>query len=137
MDARTFSIHPIGRVNKKDGRIWIEIEAAYREAMRGLDGFSHIHVLYWFHENDNDQSRTMMQVRPRRDPKNPATGVFATHSPHRPNLIALTLCRILNIDDLNVEIEAIDARDGSPVIDIKCYIPYSVDAKEIRVPDWV
>ncbi|MBI9087197.1 MAG: tRNA (N6-threonylcarbamoyladenosine(37)-N6)-methyltransferase TrmO [Desulfobacterales bacterium] len=137
MNNPAYTVHPIGRVHKKDGRVWIEIKDAYREAMLGLEGFSHVHVFYWFHENDNDQSRSMMQVRPRRDPKNPLTGVFATHSPHRPNLIALTLCRILKIDDLNIEIEKIDAKDGSPVIDIKCYIPYSVDAKEIQVPDWV
>ena len=137
MDPQTFAVRPIGRVRKEDGRVWIDIEDVYREAMLGLSGFSHIHVLYWFHENDNRQSRSMMQVRPRRDPKNPLTGVFATHSPHRPNLIALTLCRIVRIDDLTIEIEKIDARDNSPVIDIKCYIPYSTDPGEFRVPDWV
>lgn len=137
MATQTFAVHAIGRVNKQAGRIRIEIDPKYRDAMLGLEGFSHIHVLYWFHENDNETSRSMMQVRPRRDPKNPVTGVFATHSPHRPNLIALTLCRILRIEDMTIEIDAIDARDGTPVIDIKCYIPYSVDKKEIRVPDWV
>jgi tRNA (adenine37-N6)-methyltransferase len=137
MDNRIFAVRPIGRVRKTAGRTWIEIDESCRDAMLGLDGFSHIHVFYWFHENDNDQSRSMMQVRPRRDPKNPVTGVFATHSPHRPNLIALTLCRILKIDDLNVEIETIDAREGSPVIDIKCYIPYSLDSEDIRLPGWV
>ena len=137
MDQRIFNIHPIGRVNKKEGRVWIEIEDRYREAMDGLEGFSHIHVLYWFHENDHPESRTMMKVRPRRDPKNPLTGVFATHSPHRPNLIALTLCRILSIHGTTIEIEEIDARDQSPVIDIKCYIPHSVAQDDLRLPDWV
>jgi tRNA (Thr-GGU) A37 N-methylase len=78
-----------------------------------------------------------MQVHPRKNKQNPLRGVFATHSPLRPNLIALSICKILSIKDTTIFIEKIDAFDGSPVIDIKCYIPSSELGSDIRLPDWV
>ena len=133
----TYTIHPIGLVRKKDDTAWIEIFAEVREAMLGLAGFSHLHVLFWFHENDTPELRRTLQVHPRKDPSNPLTGVFATHSPKRPNLIGLTRCRILGIEGNRIAIDAIDARDGSPVIDIKCFIPDAQPLADVRLPDWV
>ena len=52
----TYTIHPVGLIRKKDDTAWIEIFEEYREAMLGLEGFSHIHVLFWFHENDTPES---------------------------------------------------------------------------------
>jgi len=135
--ADTYTIHPIGLIRKKDDTAWIEIFAEYREAMLGLAGFSHIHVFFWFHENDTAESRRTLQVHPRKDPSNPLTGVFATHSPKRPNLIGLTRCRIRGIEGNRIAIDAIDARDGSPVIDIKCFIPDAQPLADVRLPDWV
>jgi tRNA (adenine37-N6)-methyltransferase len=132
-----FYVFPLGVIrNEKDGAR-IEIDPAYRDAFLGLDGFSHIAVLYWFHENDTPERRKTMQVHPRRDIQIPLTGVFATHSPLRPNLIGLTICKILSIKDTTIFIEDIDARDGSPVIDIKCFIPCSELGSDIKLPDWV
>jgi len=128
---------PVGRVRINGDAAWIDIDPQYRDAMVGLDGFSHIHVLFWFHENDTRESRATRQVRPCRNPSNPVTGVFATHSPLRPNLIGLTLCRITAIDGLRIHLAGIDARDNSPVVDIKCYIPPEAAAESIRVPQWV
>jgi tRNA-Thr(GGU) m(6)t(6)A37 methyltransferase TsaA len=133
--SRSFKLKPVGIIKKSDGKIRIEIFDEYSDALLGLDGFSHIYVLYWFHENDAPDKRRTLQVHPRGDRNNPLTGVFATHSPLRPNLIALTLCKITVIDGNQIEIEDIDALDGSPVIDIKCYIPASVP--DVRLPGWV
>ena len=132
-----YTIHPIGLIRKKDDTAWIEIFAEYREAMLGLEGFSHIHVFFWFHENDTAELRRTLQVHPRKDPSNPLTGVFATHSPMRPNLIGLTRCRIRGVEGNRIAIDAIDARDGSPVIDIKCFIPDAQPLADVRLPDWV
>ena len=131
----SFYLDPVGIVRKSDESVWIEIRGEFTDGLLGLDGFSHIFVLYWFHQNDTPQKRQTLQVHPRKDPSNPLTGVFATHSPQRPNLIGLTVCRILSIGNNKIEIEDIDAFDGSPVIDIKCYIPGSVT--DVRLPDWV
>lgn len=130
-------LNPVGIVGKSDEKIWIDIYEEYMPALLGLEGFSHVNVMYWFHHNDTTKKRKTLQVHPRGDPNNPLTGVFATHSPLRPNLIALTLCRIIAIHGNQIEIEDIDADAGSPVIDIKCYIPSSVSASDVRLPDWV
>ena len=133
----TFHLFPVGIVRKTDTTVSIEIFDNYTDALLGLDGFSHIVVLFWFDQNDSDEKRRVLQVHPRKDPRNPLTGVFATHSPQRPNLIGLTVCKIISIHGDSIEIEDIDAFDGSPVIDLKCYIPGSIGEKEIRLPDWV
>ncbi len=133
----SFRIIPVGIVRKTDTAVSIEIYNEFTDALLGLDGFSHIVVLYWFDQNDTAEKRRVLRVHPRKDRRNPLTGVFATHSPQRPNLIALTVCKIISIHDNLIEIEDIDALDGSPVIDIKCYIPGSTRENDVRLPDWV
>lgn len=70
--------------------------------------------------------------------KNPLTGVFACRAPVRPNLIALSLCKVLSITNNIIAVDKIDAFNGSPILDIKPYIP-SIDnePKDIRMPDWL
>ncbi|MEN8245320.1 MAG: tRNA (N6-threonylcarbamoyladenosine(37)-N6)-methyltransferase TrmO [Thermodesulfobacteriota bacterium] len=133
----TFQVHPIGWIRKKESGINIEIDPQYKDALLGMEGFSHIQVLYWFHENDDSENRSILQVRPRRDPKNPLTGVFATHAPVRPNLIAVSTCKIESIDGTIIRIDDIDARDGSPVVDIKCYVPEKRAFTNLKMPDWI
>ena len=132
----TFTLHPIGSVGRAGDVAWIDVFEAYADALHGLDGFSHIEVLFWFHENDTAEGRRTLMVHPRRDPANPLTGVFATRSPLRPNLIGLTRCRILSIEGLRIRVDALDARDGTPIVDIKCYIP-DAPPEAVRVPAWV
>jgi tRNA-Thr(GGU) m(6)t(6)A37 methyltransferase TsaA len=135
--SETFQIFPVGIINKTEAEIWIDIFEPYGDALLGLEGFSHILVLFWFHENDSADRRKTLRVHPRKDEINPLTGVFGTHSPLRPNLIGMTRCKIKSIKGRRIDIEDIDAFDGTPVIDIKCYIPDSPDKSEIRLPDWV
>ena len=133
----SFRISPVGVICKKEEATWIEIFEPYCDALLGLKSFSHILVFFWFHENDTAERRKTLRVHPRKDTKNPLSGVFATHSPRRPNLIGLTLCKIKSIRDNRITIEEIDAFDGTPVIDIKCFIPGSTPNADVRVPDWV
>ncbi len=135
--TESFQVFPVGVIRKKEDTIWVEIFEPYSDALLGLVGFSHIQVLYWFHENDTADRRKTLRVHPRGDKENPLTGVFATHSPLRPNLIGLTICKIKSIQERCIEIEDIDAFDGTPVIDIKCYIPDPVADSDIRLPSWV
>jgi tRNA-Thr(GGU) m(6)t(6)A37 methyltransferase TsaA len=135
--AESYTIHPIGVVRKTEDTAWIEIFDPYRDALLGLEGFSHVHVLFWFHENDTPDLRRTLQVHPRKNPAIPLTGVFATHSPLRPNLIGLSRCRITRIEESRIDIDAIDAHDGSPVIDLKCFIPDSQPLTDVRLPEWV
>jgi len=132
-----YNIFPVGVVKKEGEKASIEIYEKYEDALLGLDEFSHITVCYWFHKNDAPEKRNVMQVHPRKNPNNPLTGVFATHSPIRPNLMALTTCKILSIEGKIISIDKIDAFDGSPVIDIKCYVPSSVPESEVKSPEWI
>ena len=135
--SQSFYLNAIGTVRKTDEKAWIEIFNEYEDALLGLDGFSHIYVFYWFDQNDSPEKRKTLQVHPRKDPENPLTGVFATHSPRRLNLIALTICKLESIVGNLIYIEEIDAYDGSPVIDIKCYIPGAVAGADVQLPGWV
>lgn len=135
---RFFKLYPVGRVEKKGGGARVRIFEKYADALKGLDGFSHVHVLYWFDKNDTARKRSILQVYPRGNRKNPLTGVFACRAPVRPNLIALSLCKIVSVEGAVVNIEKIDAFDKTPVLDLKPYAPGIDRPKgEVRMPDWL
>jgi len=117
--VQQFVVNPIGKIVREDGRTFIVIEPKYRDGLLRLDQCSHVTVMYWFHKNDTPQKRSILQVHPRGNRDNPLTGVFATHSPVRPNLIAISRVKVISVKDNIIEIESIDAFDDSPVIDIK------------------
>ncbi|MBW1991073.1 MAG: tRNA (N6-threonylcarbamoyladenosine(37)-N6)-methyltransferase TrmO [Deltaproteobacteria bacterium] len=135
--AKPLVMHPIGRVVRQDDRVFLDIFPEYSQALDGLTGFSHLWVLYWFHEHDKPAERGILKVHPRGDPANPLTGVFATRAPVRPNLIGLTACRLLHREGTRLEVEGLDARDDSPVLDLKPYIPDRDSIPEAYTPNWV
>jgi tRNA-Thr(GGU) m(6)t(6)A37 methyltransferase TsaA len=114
-----FSVRPIGRVVRRDDKTMIVLEKQFEPGLLGLDKHKHVHVVYWFDKNDTPEKRLILQVHPRADRSNPLTGVFATHSPFRPNLIAISRCEIISVTDNVIEIKDIDAFDNTPVIDLK------------------
>lgn len=135
-DETTFTVRPIGRVQRTEGRTLIIFDEKYQAGLLGLDGWSHVQVIWWFHKNDTPQRRAVLQVHPRGNPDNPLTGVFACRAPVRPNLIALTLCKVVGVEDNVLEVETIDAFDGTPVLDLKPFAPGMDSATGVRVPDW-
>ena len=68
--------------------------------------------------------------------QNPLTGVFACRAPVRPNLIALSVCKILSVRGNVVTLDDLDAFDGTPVLDLKPFIPPDSPREGVRVPDW-
>jgi tRNA-Thr(GGU) m(6)t(6)A37 methyltransferase TsaA len=130
-------VYPIGRINKQDENVFIEIDPQFAPGLLGIAEFSHIAVLYWFDRNDTPEIRRTLQVHPMKNPAKPLTGVFATHSPRRPNLIAYAVCKLIAVEGNQLRIESIDAEDGSPVVDIKCYIPEKVDPGDLRLAAWL
>ncbi len=130
-------LNPVGVVKKQGKRAWLEIEPEYAPALLGIQGFSHIWVFYWFHENDTPEQRRTLQVHPRRDPANPLTGVFACRAPERPNLIGFTACRIIKLEGNILEVADLDARDGTPILDLKPYIPGGDAIPEAVAPEWL
>ena len=137
MPLKAFAVHPIGHFKETDGQTRIVVDKKYQVGLLGLAGYSHIQVFWWFSNNDTPEKRAILQVHPRGNKDNPLTGVFATRSPFRPNLIALTLCKIVSIKDNIIEIETTDAFDGTPILDIKPFIPGYDSADDAKVAEWL
>ena len=114
-----FKVYPIGYVRKTDGKTTIVLDKTYEPALLGMEEQDDIWVLWWFDRNDTPDRRSILQVHPRANPDNPLTGVFSTRAPVRPNLIALTRCRVLSVKGNVIEIDGIDAFPDTPVLDIK------------------
>jgi tRNA (adenine37-N6)-methyltransferase len=103
------------------------------ESLQGLEGFSHLWVLFWFHKN-NQNTRFHAKVFPPRM-EGEKVGVFSTRSPHRPNPIGLSLVKIEKIEKSGVWVSGIDLIEGTPILDIKPYLPYA-EAKPEAQGGW-
>jgi tRNA-Thr(GGU) m(6)t(6)A37 methyltransferase TsaA len=114
----------------------IIINEDFKESLSGIDGFSHIVVIYWMHKTPNSE-RSVTKVHPKRNQNLPLVGVFATRSPVRPNPIGMSTVRLLEHRDNVVKVIGLDAIDGTPILDIKPYIPGADSPTEVRVPDWL
>ncbi len=120
---------------------FIEILPEYREGLEGLEGFSHIIVVFHLHRVP-EEARKTLKVRPRRLlrlgfklEELPLVGVFATDSPHRPNPIGITVVELLSVEPSGLRVRGLDAFDGTPVLDIKPYTPHRrVEIKSL--PEW-
>lgn len=132
-----FQINPVGVLWNREDSTVAEIYPEYSDAIMGLEQFSHIMIFCWFHKNDRDEQREILQVHPRKDRNKPLRGVFATRSPQRPNPIGIFICSLVRINGNMLKVKKIDAFDGTPIIDIKPYIPGMDSIKNGEVPDWV
>ncbi len=129
-------LEAVGRVEHREGKVMVEVLPTFAPALDGIESFSHIWVIYWFHGNDSPENRQILKVHPRRNPANPLTGVFATRSPMRRNLLGLQACRLIRRESNRLEVEGLDAWEGSPVLDIKPYLPRLDSHSEAVVPKW-
>jgi len=128
----------IKRPTGQDGREIVSeivIDSSLTEALDGLDAFSHIIVLYWMHRATDRLVRT--KVRPMGRQEVPLVGLFSTRSPNRPNRIGIAMVRLLERQGNILRVEGLDAIDGTPVIDIKPYIPGYDSVADTKVPLWM
>ncbi len=107
-------IQPAGAVGVKGT---VEISEDYQAGLKDLDGFSHLVVLYHFHQSKDYK----LQVIPFLDDK--PRGVFATRAPKRPNAIGLSVVKLVRVAGCILHVEGVDMLDGTPVLDIKPYVP--------------
>lgn len=113
----------------------IVIDSRLTEALDGLEEFSHLIVLYWMHQAACGE--VPLKVHPMGTPELPLVGLFATRSPDRPNPIGKATVRLLKRRGNILRVKGLDAFDGTPVIDIKPYIPGCDTAANAKVPQWV
>ena len=102
------------------GTIELYPDKNFDQALEYLNGFERIWIISWFHEN-SDWKPKVLPPRSGRTKR----GVFATRSPHRPNPIGLSLCKLIEVKGRVIKVENPDLLDGTPILDIKPYIPYA------------
>jgi tRNA-Thr(GGU) m(6)t(6)A37 methyltransferase TsaA len=122
-----------GLARDVESSVELDRERIPGEALRGLEGVSHVWLLCWFHASFDEGWRPT--VRPPRLGGVQRLGVFATRSPHRPNPISLSLVRLLGVEDRRLRIAEADLLDGTPVLDIKPYLPWA-EQPEHACCDW-
>jgi tRNA (adenine37-N6)-methyltransferase len=105
------------------------------DVLYGLEDFSHLEVLYHFHKVDRNKIETGAR-HPRNNPAWPKVGIFSQRGKNRPNLLGASSCKILKVDGLTVTVQALDAIDGTPVIDLKPYIKEFAPQEETKQPIW-
>lgn len=110
-------------------------EAFTDEALQGLTDFSHIEVLFLFHEVEPSKIVTGAR-HPRNNDNWPKVGIFAQRGKNRPNRIGSTICRLVRVDRTSVYVAELDAIDGTPVLDIKPVMLEFLPREKVRQPAW-
>ncbi|RPH33685.1 MAG: tRNA (N6-threonylcarbamoyladenosine(37)-N6)-methyltransferase TrmO [Bacteroidales bacterium] len=121
---------PIQSIGAKGIKGFIRIKKNYIAGLKDLDGFSHIYLIYYFHKSNGFE----LHVTPFLD--NKPHGVFATRVPKRPNSVGISVVKLLSIKKNILEIENVDIIDGTPLLDIKPYIP-QFDIHSVDKNGWV
>ncbi len=133
----TYTIFPVGYIKRQDERVYLQISPPYIPALKEIEQFSHVQVLWWFSEFQDSIYRQATQSD--HAPYDaPVLGIFACRSPVRPNPIGLTTARIIDVlpEAGIVEIADLDAFDGTPILDLKPYFPSCDRVKDAHVPAW-
>jgi len=113
----------------------IVIEEHLTESLEGLEEFSHIIVVYWMHHIPTDE-RPPAKVHPRGRTDLRLVGLFATRAPHRPNSLGLSVARLQQRKGNILRVVGLDAIDGTPVLDLKPYLPRLDSPPDVRIAGW-
>ena len=125
----------IGEVKTEGFTSEIEISPQHCPGLLGIERYSHLIVLYWFHQRDNYEHRKVLQVTPPRHSGAPLTGVFACRSPSRPNPLGLSVVRLIEVNKCQLTVDVLDDFQGSPIIDIKPYLHRSDSIPDTVTPE--
>jgi len=121
---------PIQPTGAKHIDATVELFPEYVEGLKDLEGFSHIILIYHFHLSKH----TSLRVKPYMDDE--LRGVFATRAPSRPNPIGISVVRLVRVQGNILHIQDVDAVDGTPLLDIKPYVP-EFDTREVYKIGWL
>jgi tRNA-Thr(GGU) m(6)t(6)A37 methyltransferase TsaA len=141
------TLRPIGVVRNRvkepmaDG--WAELESRIvlrpelEPMLLNLGDYSHVIVVFWPHRVPDDVRGSKPQLHPRDDEKYTLMGVLATRSQTRPNPVLTSPVRLLGVESNVLRVRGLDAIDGTPVLDVKPYLPHHDAIPDARVPGWV
>ena len=127
-----------GAVDERWGEVVSEIHLAERLApgLSGIDQFSHLLILFFMHQATfSEETDLVRRQRGRSDM--PRTGIFAQRAKHRPNPIGVTAVRLLGVHGNVLRVQGLDAIDGTPVLDIKPYVPAFDLVQHAVIPEYI
>jgi tRNA (adenine37-N6)-methyltransferase len=104
-------------------------------SLAGLAEFSHVEIVFLFDRVDHGEVQVGAR-HPRGNSDWPSVGIFAQRAKMRPNRLGVTVCRLTGIDDITLALEALDAIDGTPVLDVKPVMAEFLPRGEVRQPEW-
>ncbi|MBI2091320.1 MAG: tRNA (N6-threonylcarbamoyladenosine(37)-N6)-methyltransferase TrmO [Deltaproteobacteria bacterium] len=140
------NIEPIGivkspvteAVDENWGNVVAEIHLldSMAPGLQGIEQFSHLIVVFFMHQSTFDLE-TYLARRPRGRADMPVVGAFAQRARHRPNPIGVTAVELLEVRHNVVKVRGLDAIDGTPVVDLKPYLPAFDCRPGARIPEWV
>ncbi|MEO8456710.1 MAG: tRNA (N6-threonylcarbamoyladenosine(37)-N6)-methyltransferase TrmO [Chloroflexota bacterium] len=141
------TLRPIGVVRNRvkaptpDGWAKVESRIILRPELEpmllNLADYSHVIVVFWPHEVPDDVRSSKPQLHPRDDDKYPLMGILATRSQIRPNPVLTSPVALLEVKSNVLRVRGLDAIDGTPVLDVKPYLPHYDSIPDARVPGWV
>lgn len=137
-DEDGMKLNEIGHAFCNNGDFQIILDNKYVKGLEGLNGFSHLQVIWWFNGCDNNEERNILTVKKPYKKGPEEVGTFATRSPERPNPIAVSVCEVKNIDYEKgiISLDYFDAFTGTPILDIKPYTPSADKVENATVPPW-
>lgn len=122
------------RIPREEVESEIVISPEWVDALEGVEGFSHLWVIFHFSQSPSPDTP---RVHPQGRDDAPLVGIFATRSPVRPNPIGLALVELLALEGDRLRVRGLDAYDGTPVLDLKPYLPGGDSMPYARVPEWL
>ena len=130
-------VHFVGVVLKSsEEQAEVRVFPEFCPGLKQITGFSHLIILYWMHLRDGEKERKTLLVFPKKHSVNVETGVFACRSPSRPNPVGLCVVELTKVEECVLTVKGLDAAEGSPIVDIKPYLPRADCIPDARVPEW-
>jgi tRNA-Thr(GGU) m(6)t(6)A37 methyltransferase TsaA len=114
----------------------IVLDETFSDGLDGIEQFSHLLILFWMHRAAEAEP-VPMRRRPQGRADMPEVGLFAQRARHRPNPIGVTAVRLLRRDKNRLFVQGLDAINGTPVLDVKPYVPAYDAVEAARIPDWM
>ena len=125
------------RVAWKEVISQIVVRSEFAPALDGIEAFSHLFILFWLHKVSEEERRTY-RIHPSNNTSFPLVGAFATRTRHRPNPIGISVVQLVEVRSNVLLVKGLDAVDGTPVLDIKPYVPaFDLPLEEVRTGPWV
>lgn len=134
----SIKITPIGEIQLTNEGFAIKIKKEFSDGLLALNGYGQLNIIWWADQRDSPEYRKLTVIDKPYTKGPEKIGIFASRSPIRPNPIAITAVTVIRIDQKKgiVYTPYIDAEPGTPVLDIKPYLPSTDRFKNVKVPEW-